>query len=170
MQPRLVETYKTLKAAYIDAVSVLADLQTECITERSPEAHADNAFALNECNKLVEDLGKELRKLLRLSEKLANMLSIQNGSIGPIRTEYVTASLRQKMAASIPPRDSAEYADLCAYLGLPPNNELMRLHYPTLVNIITQAIENGETLPNGVGELNPEFHLTLRKRKEVDAE
>lgn len=168
MDPRLVDMYRKVKATYIDAVSLLSDIAKESLSEVSAENHADNALALNECNKLLEDLGKETRKVLRLSEKIANMICLKNGSVGPIRTKHVTASLRQKMAASVPPRDSAEYAALCEYIGVPVN-DAMRIHYPTLVNMITEAIEQGRHMPAGCGELHPEFHLTLRKQKEVDA-
>lgn len=168
MYPRLIDYYKRIKDAHITGLSLLHDLTTQLQGERSLEEQADAAMALDQCNKLVEDLGKELRRAKYLAERITCLICLKTNNPGPVRTPYCTASLRPKMAANVPSRDTPEYKELCDYLGIDPSAPV-RLHYPTIVDMVSTAVEEGKAPPPGLGELRPEFHLTIRKQKEVDA-
>ena len=169
MDDKLKTLHRKVKAVYVEAIDLIEGIRREVPRCTDLEELSDTAFAMSETNKLVEDLGKECRKILHLSEKLVNLICLKTNNPGPVRTQYVTASLRQKMAPPIPPRDTPEYQELCDWLNIDPMaRDSVRIHYPTLRDKISEMIAEGKPIPT-ILTLQPEFNLTLRKRKEVDA-
>jgi hypothetical protein len=130
----------------------------------------DAAFALKELNKLVEDIGVEIRKRLELAESIVAYRWLIAESDEPIRTEYCTASVRIQLQPAMPPKDSAELAAMYDWLGIEHNRDIVRIHWPSLCKLVTELVEQSKPLPPGITPENlhnPRGRLTFYKRKEV---
>jgi hypothetical protein len=136
------------------------------------EHNADHAFALKEMDKLLKDIGVEVRRRLELAESVVGVTWMQGSDAEPVRTEHCTATVNLKMQPSVPKRGTPEYAAFMKWLGYGegPHLDAIRLHWPTICDIVTKNVEEGKPLPPGITPEtlhNPKATLTFYKRKEV---
>lgn len=130
----------------------------------------DAAFALRELDKLIKDIGVEIRKRLDLAEQIVSFRWLIMDSDEPIRTDYCTASVRIQLQPALPPKDSPELAALYEWLGVSQNQDVVKIHWPAFCKMVSARVEKSLPLPPGVTPEtlhNPRGHLTFYKKKEV---
>lgn len=136
---------------------------------------ADWAYALSECEKMLDRLRKDAKAAKEMAEKICCLLYTKLGEGGPIRTEHVTATPRVKFMASIPKQSTnpEAFARLMEHLGIPREmweKDVVRPHWPGFTDFFTECLEAGKPLPPGIDpdKTYPLYALTLRKRKDIE--
>lgn len=135
-----------------------------------PEYCVDIAFAMSELDKLFHDIGVEIRKVREIAELIGGRAWLQSPSEEPIRTDHCTATVKLKMQPATPPKDSPELAELLDWLGVKQNHNAVRLHWPTLCDIVTKCVEESKPLPACIDPKtlhNPSITMQFHKRKGV---
>lgn len=130
---------------------------------------ADAAYVLREIERLANDIEKEARLSRELMEKLACAVVLETSNEDKIRTKYCTATLDLKTMRSIPKRDDlANYVPFMSSLGVDPAKvelDLVRPHWPSLVEHITSLERNGKNPPPGMGKDSYNlYRLIIRKK------
>lgn len=137
----------------------------------SPKYCADVAFAMAELDKMIKDMGVQVRKTRELAEAAAIVVWMHSDDDGPIRTDHCTASPRLKLQPAMPKKDSPELAELFEWMGMPEESRsLVRVHWPSLCDAVTACIENGKPIPKCIKPEdmhNPSGVLQFYKKKEV---
>ena len=135
---------------------------------------ADQVLAMKECQKLADDQAKDLQKVVELTERTLCLLWAQGTSGEPIRTEHTTVTPRVKMAVQLPKQrtDPEGYAAIMGYFGvnkLATEGELLRAHWPSMVEHVSELLSAGKPLPPGIdpSRTYPVYATTARKKKEV---
>lgn len=171
MEKRLQEAYEDAFTTYQRLVSATKWANGELVKHSGdPEYCVDVGFVMKELDKLLYDIGLEVRKTMSLAELLACRTWLQSTDDQPIRTEHCTASPRLKMQPATPPKDSPELAELLDWLGMKQNHDAVRIHWPTLCDIVTKCVADSKPLPKCIDPEslhNPEMKLTFLKRKAV---
>jgi len=171
MEKRLQEVYEDTFTAYQRLVSATKWATAQVVSHGGDvEYCADVGFAMKEIDKLLHDIGVEVRKTLELAEMLACRVWLRSEGDEPIRTEYCTASPRLKMQPAVPKKDTPELAELLDWLGMSKNHGAVRIHWPTLCDLVTQCVENGWPIPKCIDPsslFEPEMKLTFLKKKDV---
>lgn len=141
------------------------------------EEQADVAYAANEAFKLLDDLRKEAQVIRELAEKIGTALWVKVSNGDPIRTDYVTATPRVKMTATLPKKskDPVAYATFMRFLKIPEDiadAEVVRPHWPAVVELLSKLMEEGKPLPPGIDpdKMYPVYKMTLRGKAAPDAE
>ncbi len=130
----------------------------------------DIAYALREISRLLDDGRKECAECIKLMERAMCIgwiqQCIQTGSDDPIRGEYAIGTTQTRQMMHIPKRDTEEYESLLSWLGV-PNDGLVRPHWPSMVEHISELLSEGKTPPTGMtGKPYPVYSVVLRKKKE----
>lgn len=143
------------------------------------EELTDIAFSIRKSLDLVEDQRKELNRFVESLEKVIGALWVQNGDSEPIRTDFVTASPRLKMVATVPSRhkDPEAYAKLMQFYNIPDHlwnvkeedHPVVSIHWPGLVDDISERTMRGLPLPDGLdpSKMITLYKVTFRQRKEI---
>jgi hypothetical protein len=138
---------------------------------------ADTIYALNQSFKFAKDMQNEIDRLKDLSVKILCVLWVKLSDGSPVRTEYATVTPDVMMIASIPKRSThpEEYAALMKYLGIDMKlwshgEEVVRPHWPGLVEYLSQQISKGLPVPDGIDptKLYPKYKVRVTKRKPVE--
>lgn len=141
---------------------------------------ADYAYAFREIYRLADDLRKEAQLNKDLSEKIACLLWVKDGTGESIRTEHCTCTPKVRMSAKIPKKshDPEDYANLMRFLQIPesvwniPDEdfEVVRIHWPGFIEYVSKLLEEGKPLPPGVDpeKSHPLYSLTILGRSPVD--
>lgn len=181
MRPVAVKLYQAMRRAHQELTELRVELERDVRRGTDVmEEYADDAYATNEAWKLVDDMRKQLNALHGLAEKLGCALwSTQSVTGEPIRTAHCTATPKPHISAHIPKQseDPEGYAKLMQFLGVPdelwsrPSGaETMRMHWPGMVEYLTERAEQGLPLPPGIDPQaqRTTFSLTIRARRPVD--
>lgn len=177
IHPKLVEMYKTMRAAHRQMVEIDALMEREITSSISKEDDADSAYALREIAKFADDTRKRCEKLKRLAEKMAVMISLTEGSADSIRTDHCTASIKMRTVVTVPNRNRnpAEYVKLMEWLGVPEHfwkgrpEPIVETYWPGLIEYLCEQLADGKPLPPGIdpNKTYPEYSLVCTKRKGV---
>lgn len=134
---------------------------------------ADMAFAMRECIKLLDDTVKGARKIKETAEKIGCALWVKDGDGSSIKTPYCTATPKIRMIASLPSKrhNPEQYLKMMEHLGINPelckeDTDVVRPHWPGLMDHITALAEQGKPLPPGISlsDTYPQYSFTpLRK-------
>jgi hypothetical protein len=151
----------------------LLSLQKDLEEEIDEKELADISFALRECENLLQDVRKEVSKTLARAKHstcyvwTAKQMSNPNGE--PIRTPYVTATPEIKMYVPFPSKKDKEgWSELMEYLGVSKetaDNELVRPHYNSMLELCTRLSKEGKPLPPGLDPSKQKPIHDLRFRK-----
>lgn len=167
------DMYADMLSMYMRLVQTMKKLEADMKADPSNmELCADAGFVCKEMDKLLKDIGVEVRRRLELAENLVGVAWLQQESGDPVRTEHCTASVDLKMQPKVPKKDTPEFVELMKWLGFDHNLDVVRLHWPTFCDLATKRIEEGHSLPMGmtVEDLHhPKAVLRFHKRKEVNA-
>lgn len=167
--------YVQAKKAHDEIYRLIALLKPEVEKCRRKEELVDYAYALYEAHKFIDDLEGEVRRLKERAICLADALWVQESTGESIRTDYCTATPDIKMAANIPSqkRDPEAFDAFMQHLGIKPElykgeSEVVRPHWPGLVEYVSALISQGKPLPPGVNmeKKYPVYKMSFRKKKE----
>lgn len=186
MRKEMVELFKRARQLHHDMYSLSYDITAEMKANKlTLEDAVDLVYAVKQTWKFVNDTRAVLNGLCNLAERYVCLLWVARNTDDNIKTEYCTGSPRPKTAAKIPKRkdDPARYLSLTRYLGIPdnlvggsdveekePDVEVVRIHWPGMVEHLTKLQAAGEPLPPGV-EPNSElsvFSVYVYPKKGVD--
>jgi len=178
--------YKTTKKFHSDTYSRMSKLRATAASQGIKEL-ADIVYALKQSVKLIEDTRKELNQVSEIIQKACCALYAQEsqaGPTGPIRTEYCTATPVFKMSVTLPhhTRDKEKYEALMMALGIDEmlwkvdteagEKPAVAINFLGFSDLITAYAREGKPLPPGIDQdyMFPQYSLTIRPRKEVDAD
>lgn len=182
---RLAALQKKLDVVYAEAV-VLTDQFIKAVLAGSiPDERdcADGAYLCKLMSEKVEDLRKEFDKAKQAGARYAceqwASKTLQEVVSGPIRGQLCTATLKVQMIPKIPKRGTEEYIAMCEDLGLNKTcMETFHAHWPSLVQLCTERMAKGQTLPRGIDKAlimtdnglefqhDEDFDLAFRKAKD----
>lgn len=133
---------------------------------------ADQLLVIDKVTKLLDDVEKKMRGTRDLAERLLCILWVKDGDAEPIRTEYVTASPKVRMAAQIPKKGTPEYESLVTHLGIRKDiadGDVVRPHWPGVVEYLTDRLTRGLPLPEGIDPTKTYavYSVALRPKKGI---
>lgn len=153
------ELYKRVSCLHSELHQMITRMKQDIPNEMNYNELADYAIALKKAAELVDDTRKELDALNVLSQSRACMFAVNVGDAGPIKTDYVTATLDTQTAAHIPTKSSQPEAfrQLMQSIGIPEHliadvdgTELIKPHWPGLLAYFKQLEIEGKPLPKGI--------------------
>jgi len=175
MKQEMINLYKTTKTWYNQCYQELLKAQKQLQTARTPEEAADMAYALNELHKWCDDMRKEAKRAKEIADRVACLLWVQRDNGDNIKTDHCTATPIIKMQPKVPKlsSDPEAYYALMDYLGIPrttSDQELVRVHWPSMVEYLTLLAEEGRPMPKGIDPngSRPEYRLMIRSKRAVD--
>lgn len=146
------------------------------------EEAVDIAFLLREMADYLDDLRKEMNKVRVIIEKVTCMRWMQTSlnddptkSAQSIQGDLAVGTPHLKMAATLPNRhkDPEAYVKFMNQIGVSGEalkRDMVRVHWPLVIDYFTDLSEQGKPLPNGIdtSRTYPLYSLRLRERKEED--
>jgi hypothetical protein len=185
MHPEAVMLFKTAKKFHGDLYQMMGKLRRDAATTPTTKQGmgnlADMSYALKQTVKLCEDTRKELNQVIEAIEKVCCVIHTQIQEPGPIKTEFVSATPKVKMSASLPHpiRNKEKFEALMKALNIEdrlwnvPEGEkpAIALNFLGFSELISSYLREGKPLPPGIEQetMFPIFSLIIRPRKEVDA-
>lgn len=171
MEKRIQQLYEDMFLMYQRLVSATKWSQAQVMAHSADmEYCADMAFAMHEMDKLLKDIGIEVRKIREVAELVGGRAWMLGTDDAPIRTEHCTATVLCKMQPAMPKKDSPEMAELLDWLGVTKNAETVRVHWPSLCDLVTKYVAEGWKLPACIKPEdmhNPSLSMQFHKKKDV---
>ncbi len=176
--------YKKIKSAYGQSIVDLETIQQDILglvkTPENPdgfisaEDQADYAFALRECEELLDRMIKNVRKAKNMASKSA-CITCFSDMIDKITTDHCTAVPREKFAFQYPSKrryDPETYDTLMEALGIPLDvygRELVRLHWPNFQAYCNELTSAGHPIPAGLdpNKQISEYDLQIRRKSGI---
>jgi len=141
-------------------------------TTQDLEKLVDAACILRDIEKLGDDLRTESKMLAYLIAKLVCMQWAVLNTGKPIRGTLCSASPQVRQMAVVPNvnRDPDGYRRLMKFLGCPDeriDDGVFHIHWPKLVDYITDRLANGLPMPEGVdtSKTYDIYSLVIRKNR-----
>ena len=130
----------------------------------SLEELVDIGWSMKQCEKLLDELRKryvEIREKTIETIVCARWVDDNQNTIGkaqPIRGELTTGTPNIGEMHTTPKSGTPEFLDLMHELGVPQGNESMfRLHWPTLVKLVTERKAQGKPIPKVLADVDKTF-------------
>lgn len=175
MKDELVDLYAKMKNAHQELYLDLIALRKTIRKPKKIEDLADSAYTLRKCFELANDLRKEFDGAKTLAERTACLLAVSTDHFDTIRGELTTATPMCKQAAQIPSRSKnrEEYNQFCEAMSIPlelAEQDVVRIHWPGVVEHLTRLQSNGERLPEGIdpNKTYPVYSLRCQPAAGVD--
>ena len=119
---------------------------------------ADIGWILREVNRVADDLRKESLARAELAGKFISIQVIEEALQDPekdlaVRTKHCSATPSNKMIPKIPSKGTDEYYILLRHMGVKEefiDNALLQPHFRRMQDYMTEAMEVGRKLPEGV--------------------
>lgn len=179
MLHRIRLLYDEIKKLHDTAIRGLQTSSAELSRTSDIKEFCDYDYALKEIKKLVEDLESEVNKRITLVENAVCQFAVQQNIIGPIETEYVTATPKPQVGVSLPgyKKDRPAFDKLMQDLQVPESmwkdleRPMVRLDYPSIMQYVSGLLEAGRPIPQALRSFkrSPVLTVSIRSRKEVDA-
>lgn len=179
MRQEFQRAFVECRKAHENAVKAEAELRTIVMSTPDEGELADGAYALRECNALLDDAASRLRATGKLAEKMAGLVAATS-MVETIRTSYVTATPRPHLRASVPSRkkDPQKWKELMLEVGMPeallgPQDEdgspAVDIYWPGFMALLSKRLAEGQPLPKGIDPVKTvtEYSLILHKKKGV---
>lgn len=146
----------------------LQELKEQHFKHLDLKAFVDSIYALKEADRVLEDIGKEVRRLTGLLEKMTCVAWTQKGDYEPIRTGLCTGSPDSKPTVKTPKAGTPEYAEFCKHFGIDPASPF-RPHWPSMLAKISEDMAAGKPIPPGCdpNEIITQYVVTIRNKKGV---
>lgn len=177
MKPELKTVYNIVKKSHNEAYPILKQLEGGLQSENKLTELVDIAYAMRECEKLLEDFRKTCKRIQEISGQIACVLAVKEQRVENVKTEYATGTPEVKFAAQLPSKSKnpEQYAKLMTGLGVPNNlwkgdNDVVRPHWPGFRDYLSVLCTLGEPLPDGIDldKTYPNYQLRLRSRKSIN--
>lgn len=169
-----IEIYRKTFEVYKDCIAHLSNMQ---IARYNITELVDYMYILHKAAELAEDLRKELN---RQRETMARMTCIRwvqetvnsGENPEPIRGKLAIGSPDVRSALSMPKVDTAEHDAIMETLGIPHaaiETGLFRIHWPRLVDYITDLQAQGKNIPKCFSTCNrfDDYRVVLRPKRGV---
>jgi len=128
-------------------------------------------YCAKEIAKLLKDLRIEYDKLSELAQRIACLRWVQLQEDAPekIETELYKCRPDLQMSANIPShsKEPEKYIELLKWIGVEEavaSTGLLRVHWPTLKEVITEQQSLGKPLPAGISADKTHAHYTIKYR------
>jgi len=177
----LVKKYGKIRALFVETYQQLSELRDLGKNNKLSMYDETNiCYILRETSKFLNDLRKEFDGVEGLLQNaccakyiVANTANPNNSE--PIKTGVVTGTPKVHINAKIPrmSKNPDAYWALMEHFNVPKEligKDLLRPHWPTLKDYLSELAEKGEPLPNGVNpnDTYPVYSLILRMNKDLD--
>lgn len=166
---RTIDTCNHARELHRTVVENLFRLKDQ-ISSMSLEEMLDFACCVKETAHLLDDSRKECEDLQKTLEQVMCVVwiakSLSTNKDDPIRSEYAVGTPRVKITMHIPKRGTEEYDALMTSMGV-SNGDLVRPHWPSMVDHVSELLSKGKMPPPGMTGKTYNVHsVTIRKRKE----
>jgi len=167
----LIQMYRLFFEKYRRLLNVIRDVDENAAPL---ERLVDVAYLLREIGATADEIRKECN---RANERLARVigfrcatLAVQTGCEDPatVHGKFATGSVDVKMETVLPRPGTPEYEKFADYAGLPHDlRTLFRFHWPSVQELISKAVTEGQSLPPGIGSetTRPVYVLRLRETR-----
>lgn len=157
-----------IKLEHSNRLSYLRKLASKIKNEEfSIEESIDIGFLLRECEKYLDEMRKDFKAHKEaISKQICYRLSLKDkeSSSGKL----ASGSLKAKYSSNLPHpvKDPEKFIKLCKFFGINTDGVPLgsiRFHWPTIKNHITQCMEEGRELPDGLSDVSVELEMTYRR-------
>ena len=135
---------------------------------------ANMSFLLREIDKMLDQIGKDTRKLKKAIDMVACLKWAKDPEGPPkIQTEYCTATPDIKDGVRMPTdRSSPEYKALLSALGIDPDlSNFVKISYKEMQLLADKLGEEGRPLPGGLLPTTYQtYELNIRARSGIEIE
>ena len=168
--------HDSVKDLYLELLPLLTRLeektQEDMITTMGYQ-QVDTAYACRDTIALLDALKKKINKLYRISQTIAStMMTVDNKD--KLTTQHATASKNPKLWFKITTKrekNPEEHDKLLEFCGVPKEiaeAEIVRLHPPNFMEMITTLIGRGDPVPVDMENITAtNLDLRITKRKEI---
>ena len=187
MQSTAKDLFAKAKEAHSLVYFALRELQHAIEQCNNLKELCDYDFAVDQSHEFIEDAKRELWKLREEINAKICMLWLDIARNDPvnakrsIHTDYVTATPDIGQSPNIPSAktEPEAYKALMDFIGIDVSkwgktekgelNEVVKLHWPGLVRIVSENLSAGKPCPPGVdiSKLKPVFKVALRKKRDI---
>ena len=168
---RLTRKLKIVEREHKTIYDVILDCRQQAV-DIPNETLVDIAFILRSMSEYCNDLRKEMDKNREFVEKIACMRwvqdSLNDNTDSPIRGKLATGTPQLRQMASLPSqsKDPINYVKFMKRIGVfgqALKRGLVRTHWPSIVDYITELTEKGKPLPPGIdpSKTYPMYRLLL---------
>lgn len=143
--------------------------------EVSLHALADTLYALRETYETLDEMRKRIDKLRTRYSKQYAVIHVAKGDHTFVaKTDYCSATPKVKATMSVPKKDKdpVEWKALMDWLQIPERaraTEAVRVHYPGLQALVSQAMQDCERIPQDLLSRikTDDIEVSIRKKKGV---
>lgn len=172
MRSDLKTAYESVVRVHQHVYGTLQQVRSESVQANDMTELVDMSYVCREIDRFLDDMGKEVRKLQALVDRIVCLKYIQDTDLGDesIQTEYCSAKPDIRSGVRFPEKDSPEYAQLLAYIGVPEGlRDMVRLSYQKMSDLVSDLEARGLPLPEGLRCENTfnDFRLHIRKKKGI---
>lgn len=173
---KAVWLYKSVREAHEQTIVGLERIKNDVAKKPELELICDATALLKKAEELAKDMRKELNATLRQLQKAGCMLFLRDGLLGEsCKTAWVSARPDTKTLPPIPRKsDNPEaYRAFAQHFGVPEaliESGAFKPHWPSIVDYVTSAESNGQTMPPGIDPTSctTEYTLVCRFNKDVE--
>lgn len=196
MRTEAIKLVQQLEQAFHDVVVYIQETENneggvkDVARNADLEELCDYLYAFREMHDIADNIRKEAHKRIEWLQKFICVLYVRNAQnameeieedfekaktagIGePIRTEWCTCTPKIEYSSTPPhpTRDPVRYKLLMEALDMPPvmfKHELFKANWKAMQEYLTQQLEQGNQLPEGLDhdKLMPVYKVTLRKQQ-----
>lgn len=128
----------------------------------------DMGFLLKECEALLDEIRKNFKAHMKMIDKVAcYQLALESET--KHKGTLATGSVKNTHYSNLPhpEKEPERFMEICKFFGIDvPKNAssgTVRLHWPTVRDKITEAMEHGEELPKGLSDVKTDLGMTYRR-------
>ena len=167
--------HDTVKELYDELIPLLALIEQKSAMDHESfgREQANTTYACRETINMLKELEKGINKASKAAKLVANYYMNAVNST-KIVTEYCTATAKVRFWYQIPHKREINpefYDDLQRFCGVKEeylDKEGVRVHGPNLMDLLTDAIANGDSVPVDPAKVQQtEFDLIIRRKKDV---
>ena len=166
---------KQVERHYTELFTAILE-EKDSITSKDLRALCELGYFSREIARMLKDLQVEFDKISALAQKIACLKWIQTEEeLAQVETNEFKCSPQLQMSANIPShsKEPEKYIDLLKWLGVEEevaSKGLLRVHWPTLRDLLTEMQELGKPLPNGISADKTHAHYSLKYKTKGGSE
>jgi len=143
----LLSLYKEVRDLHARVLVEFKNLTDDCGGLQSLEGVADSTILLRETSELFDDLRKATDRMNKAIANSTALTAVAEGTPEVPKGRFARATIKSVFAVRVPShsKDPIAYQELCDALGV-PYHEMTRLHFPTIRDIISKKVSQGENI------------------------